>query len=648
MADQTTKELVIELTLENTQLKTKLGEVNDGLNKTKKASENFVSSLKAGWLAVALAIGVAVNTIKKMVTDTLEAERNMNKLVTAMRNQGVFTRELLRDYKDYAKSLQAVTTFEDDQIIVLQAQLTQFGLTGQALKDVTKATLDLAQSQGMDLQQAGTLVGKTINSNTNALSRYGITTITAKDSTDRARQAVEGLGRVFGGQAEASAKTFEGRLKQIKNQAQDFKEDVGKGILIGITPLIDKFREFSNSAKGLKVIESVSKGLAIAFVIAGGIIGQVVANMINFFREISIVATTLGNVFKKLFSGDIKGALEELKEGAKDFGTLWIDVGKGVIENVKAVAEGVKKIQNGVDEVIEGTNKKIQEFREIDAQKQEEINKFILDGTADTEQKKLELKIKTAKEYAELEKGINEEQYQTLLKMAVEFENQLKIMKLSSALDTANQISSGVQNINSQINKNAEIDADNRQKKELERLQESLDNKTITEEEYNTKKDEIDKKFRLESAKRQREQAKFDKASNIFNVLIETAKNIVKAFPNPILMGLAGALGGAQVASIGAQPLPEVPKFAQGGMISGLNSPFGGEDGMIGVRNGESVLNQTATAVLGRDAIETLNSGRGIQGGVNISINGGNPNEIVSVLNGYFRQYGTSTRGVAV
>ena len=55
-------------------------------------------------------------------------------------------------------------------------------------------------------------------------------------------------------------------------------------------------------------------------------------------------------------------------------------------------------------------------------------------------------------------------------------------------------------------------------------------------------------------------QAKDNKAEAMFNIVIATALNIVKAFKNPIEMILAGALGAVQLAVVASRPIPQFEK----------------------------------------------------------------------------------------
>lgn len=98
---------------------------------------------------------------------------------------------------------------------------------------------------------------------------------------------------------------------------------------------------------------------------------------------------------------------------------------------------------------------------------------------------------------------------------------------------------------------------------EMERLQKRLDKaieagdeelqaeieREMARQELREDYDEKKKEIQIEDARRQ-------KALAIFQAIIDTASAIIKAMPNPYLMGLAGTMGALQLATIQAQPLP--------------------------------------------------------------------------------------------
>lgn len=185
-------------------------------------------------------------------------------------------------------------------------------------------------------------------------------------------------------------------------------------------------------------------------------------------------------------------------------------------------------------------------------------------------------------------------------------------------------------------------------------LQEKFEKGLISEAEFDKQKEGLDaarekkeKEFEERVRKEKIRAFKEEKKANIASAIINGAVAItniwarwatVPAVAIP-LTALSVGTTGAQVAAINAQ---EVPQFEHGGMISGLsgNGP-GNEDGIIAAQNGEAVLNKQATAILGTDAINALNEGRGeTSQNVTININGGDVNEIESTMNKYFKSFG--------
>ena len=127
-------------------------------------------------------------------------------------------------------------------------------------------------------------------------------------------------------------------------------------------------------------------------------------------------------------------------------------------------------------------------------------------------------------------------------------------------------------------------------------------------------------------------------------MIAKTALGISNAFtfPAPAIPGAVAAAAIAGATGTAAIVASTIPEFEHGGVISGLNGKGpGNEDGIIAAQNGESVLNRQATAVLGEDAINALNSGKsGGSQNVTININGGDINEVEGVMNKYFKSFG--------
>ena len=154
-----------------------------------------------------------------------------------------------------ASALQQVTTFGDEAIISAQSLLAAFVKDEDQLKKATVATLDLAAAKGMDLNSAADLIGKTLGSSTNSLSRYGIEVEGVVGSTQRLDTLTNNIANTFGGQATAQADTLSGSIEQMKNAIGDTSEAIGLSMapaVISIAKLIKSAAEaFSDFFKTL-------------------------------------------------------------------------------------------------------------------------------------------------------------------------------------------------------------------------------------------------------------------------------------------------------------------------------------------------------------------------------------------------------------
>ena len=86
-------------------------------------------------------------------------------------------------------------------------------------------------------------------------------------------------------------------------------------------------------------------------------------------------------------------------------------------------------------------------------------------------------------------------------------------------------------------------------------------------------------------------QFRISQGVNIAEIVMETAKNVVKVFPDPVLTTIATALGAAQAAAVATQSPPE---FHMGGMINS-----GPDTQLITALKGEAILDRSTVRAIG-------------------------------------------------
>lgn len=220
-------ELEVKLTL-------KQGEFQKMLGESQKQVQSFGTKVgswvKENRLMLAAAFTAITVFAKKSVDAYGEQEVAVAKLVKALENQGIASDATVNHLQSLASELQNLTGYGDEAIISMQALLTTFGLQGDTLDRATRATLDMASAQGVDLTAAAQLVGKAFVGETGALSRYGIIVDKGLDSTQKFEAVMKQLETRFGGTAQATASTFAGQIKIMGAAFSDLQEEIGRMI----------------------------------------------------------------------------------------------------------------------------------------------------------------------------------------------------------------------------------------------------------------------------------------------------------------------------------------------------------------------------------------------------------------------------------
>ena len=346
----------------------------DSMSKTEKKTtvlDKVMSKFVFTW-------GDVINTAKKFanimtgpIQAAAEQEFVTTELASAMQQAGTFTEKALKHNLAYASSLEKLSVYNDELITSVQKQLTNFGIEGEYLDKLTKATLDLAAAKGMDLKAAGDLVAKSVGSSTNALTRYGIEVTGAVGSTQRLETATRNIEKIFGGSAQAQTQTFTGTMKQLHNAWSGAQETLGLKLLPYLTqmgvivrdkiiPAINKFfenEEFINGAINTTIsivgylIESFSKiPESIEFIKNAG--------LVNFFRDlneiIAVSIRSIENLGKKIisvFDPTIEGfkiLAKTVKEWGKDTDITSKDVYRNWSLRQKQTQRDIEQSQNDI------------------------------------------------------------------------------------------------------------------------------------------------------------------------------------------------------------------------------------------------------------------------------------------------------------
>jgi len=218
---------------------------------TKKAVAGM-AKWAAGLTAAVVVLRKVYQSVKAMEQAFFVQETAERKFTAALMATGRQAEISAENIFSYASALQKATTFGDEQIISASALLQQLAnLDEEGLKKVIPSMLDFSVAMGVDLQTAASLIGKTIGSTTNALTRYGVEIDMSGDASEKLSALVVGLEEKFQGVAVAIGETAYGASVKLKNAWSDLKEAGGELASKGLQPV----REWLT-----KIIEGMAEG----------------------------------------------------------------------------------------------------------------------------------------------------------------------------------------------------------------------------------------------------------------------------------------------------------------------------------------------------------------------------------------------------
>lgn len=206
----------------------------------------------------------------------IEAETRFE---TTIRNSASATNEQIQSVKDLASSLQALGIVGDEVQLAGAQELSTYVSSVESVKKMLPVLNDMiAQQYGFSASTdsavtIATMLGKVLQGQTSALSRYGYSFDEAQEQLLKygtEQQRVATLAAVVeesvAGVNEALANTPTGKVKQLSNDFGDLKETMGKlltdiayPLVVRLDVIVKKLNEvFSTAITGIKSLLGIS------------------------------------------------------------------------------------------------------------------------------------------------------------------------------------------------------------------------------------------------------------------------------------------------------------------------------------------------------------------------------------------------------
>jgi DNA-binding ferritin-like protein (Dps family) len=347
MSEQTELQLIITAQNQATQELAKLGKDMNALqNKTQSSSLSF--GKMAGVLAT---VGIGYGVIKNGIMDSISAFNESEKVMAQTNAVLASTKGVAgmsaQAVGDLAKSIQNLTTFDDEAIQSAENMLLTFTAIGKdVFPEATWAIADMSQALGQDLKSSTIQIGKALQDpikGVTALRKVGVNfnetqTETIKKLVDSGKAMdaqkliLKELATEFGGSAKAQLNTFGGRMTWLKNQVGDLQETLGGTLVNSLTVMTGGFNMSADGTvsafekmKGFiqKWLPAILIGLQTVFKYVGSALAMI-GNGVFAFGKILVAVfmdaydtiknlgsgfAQLGQVIKMVMTGDFEGAM---------------------------------------------------------------------------------------------------------------------------------------------------------------------------------------------------------------------------------------------------------------------------------------------------------------------------------------------------
>lgn len=223
-----------------------MGSMMSAINRSTSKLNSAISGMNKviGAAGIAVSLAGVVSAAKNAAAAFNEVQENNAALAQVMKNTMGATREQWRSVLDLADAQQRLGVIDAEVTKAGAVELaTYLGLSDSLEKLLPVMNDMLAQQYGMaasaeNATNIATMLGKVMNGQTGALSRYGYSFTAAQeailkygDEAQRAAVLAQVVEESVGGMNQALAQTPSGRLQQVKFALGDIQEQFGKAVM---------------------------------------------------------------------------------------------------------------------------------------------------------------------------------------------------------------------------------------------------------------------------------------------------------------------------------------------------------------------------------------------------------------------------------
>lgn len=221
----------------NIRLKADTTDLKRGLSEAQNSVRTLADEVKGYFAAF-----IGIESLKKVVELTSEAEKSQTRLAAVVRATGEAAGVSAEDFGKFAEKLETMTLFDGEKIRDAGAILLTFkSIQGDVFESATRSALDMAATFNTDLSSAAVMLGKALEdpiAGLTALRRVGVSftqsqremitsLVEGGHQFEAQRKILDILEGQVGGVAEAMGQGLAGELHRTRIAFEDLAKELG-------------------------------------------------------------------------------------------------------------------------------------------------------------------------------------------------------------------------------------------------------------------------------------------------------------------------------------------------------------------------------------------------------------------------------------
>lgn len=208
------------------------GRINEEFQKLSQTSTNAFSAITNlskgfGLLAEVFAVGELIKTANEFSNEWIKSAKSMAQLEAALRSTGQAGAKYRQELEEQRKAISAATGVEEDQLVVVQRHLVQYKASQEQIMELTKLSLDLAASQGIDSASAATTLARALGGEEVQLRGVRLEIDRTLPKYQQVKQLIEQLTAQVGGQQRAAFLAAGSAIQEFNNKLEETKKGSG-------------------------------------------------------------------------------------------------------------------------------------------------------------------------------------------------------------------------------------------------------------------------------------------------------------------------------------------------------------------------------------------------------------------------------------